>query len=265
MLALALLGACLQSEARVGPDEGEGRVVEVDVIARVDRPGQPAAWTARARQGPPAPEGDPIPPGVCRKAAPEVVPPGERFAEEVRVTGPTGTSLDWDDERGVYVATGPRRTADPAWVVGDVQWRDADGRLRIAEGVVRFGAQPEVTVVERDPEGGVQLRWDPETVGHVQVLANGPAGPLVCAADGAGIDLPWWAVPPRGGSVLLRSTHERGAVFEGDDRVRVRSTLERVVPLDVPDTSSAHEEPVPAPAPTPGIRRATRTAKSPLG
>lgn len=265
MLALALLGACLQTGARTSRADAEGRLVEVDVTARVERPGHPAAWTARARVGPAAPEGEPIPPGVCRKAAPEVVPPGERFAEEVRVTGPTGTALAWDDERGVYVATGPRRTADPSWVVGDFHWREPDGRLRIAEGVVRFGAQPEITVVRRDPEGGVTLRWDPETVGHVQVLASGPAGDLVCASNGAGIELPWWAVPPRGGTVLLRSTRERVAVFDEDERVRVRSILERVVPLDVPGTSSAHEEPTPAPAPTPGIRRATRAAKSPLG
>lgn len=261
VFGLVLLTACTTSAPEVARADVD-RVVDVLVAARVEQAGQPAAWTAQLRMGPP-PTSEPVVPG-CRPWQPPADEPGEQGAVEVRITGPAGARLVWDPARGLWATGGPRRAVDPAWVVGDVQWREPDGRLRVAESAVRFGAMPVVTQVARDDEGAVQLRWDPATVEAVEVHVDGPGGPLVCTGDDGGVDLPWWAVPPSGGTVILRSTGERLMLLDGEVGVRARSTLEVRVPLDRPGTSAVEELPPRRGTPsTP--RRYGRTARNITG
>lgn len=261
MLGPLLLFACDLAPAEPAAATPQ-RVVEIEVNARVEQAGQPAAWTATVRMGPPSVELPPRP--ACMRPAERVPDPGDRGATEVRLTGPASALLVWDEERGLWGAPGPRRSVDPTWAVGDVQWREASGRLYVAEGAVRFGAAPVVTAVDRDEEGAVHLRWDPETVGEVLVGVSGPAGDLSCPAEAGGIDLPWWSVPASGGHVILHSTRERLQVLEGGIGVRTRTTLELRVPLDEPTRSSV-EEPPPRRGPPTTPRRLTRGARSPSG
>lgn len=264
VLGPLLLFACDLNPAE--PDElvvaGPERAVEIDVIARVEPSGQPAAWTGTVRMG--APSAEPLAHLACRRPAERRPEPGERGATEVRLTGPASAVFVWDEERGVWGAPGPRRSVDPTWAVGDVQWREPSGRLRVAEGAVRFGSAPVITAVERDQEGAVHLRWDPGTVGEVLVGVSGPAGDLVCPAEAGGIDLPWWSVPASGGHVILYSTRERLQVLEGGIGVRTRTTLELRVPLDEPTRSSVEEMP-PRRGPPTTPRRLTRGPRSPAG
>lgn len=230
--------------------------LEVEVTARVATPGQPATWTVAAGRSLAIPDPTPAP-GTCRRAAePATATPG---ADRIELLGPVSASLRWSPARGTWETEGPRRWLDPAWSISDLRWVDEAG-AHTAEDVVRFGGLPEPTRVERQREGGVTVQWAPGSAAMVSVLAVGPAGALLCEVGEGTVDLPWWAVPAEGGAILLRSTREYTTAVDGG-LVRVRATLERVVPLDQPDGTFVEEKPAaPAkPAPTePGQRRVYR-------
>lgn len=272
MLALNfLLLACTQ--APEPPVEAPAQRLEVEVTARIIAPGEPAMWTAVARgasEPPLTPQ--PLASGVCRRidgpGAPAPSPgPGPRVADGLRITGLVHANLQWDEPAGVYRAVGPRQSVDPTWGVGDLAWRDAAGGSGVAEGVVRFGALPSVRFVQREEEGGVRLAWDPATVEEAQIVVTGAGGALVCGVGAAGVRLPWWAVPPVGGSVVLRTTRSRGAQLDEGVLVRARSTLELVVPLDAPSAASSLLRALPAPVPIPRatLRRGGRPLRNPAG
>jgi hypothetical protein len=92
----------------------------------------------------------------------------------------------------------------------------------------------------------------------VSILAIGPAGAMLCEASDGSVELPWWSVPADGGSVLLRSTREYTTAVDGA-LVRVRATIERVVPLDDPAGTIVDEAPRPGvPQAPPPVRRVAR-------
>jgi hypothetical protein len=265
-VVILALGACGGASPPIEPPPD---ALDVEVGARVGAPGVPAAWSARAAWGPttPAPR---FRPGVCRRPETGVSAPeakGAPVAEAVTVKGPAEARLVWDHAHGLFTAEGPRQMLDPAWGIGDLQWSTSDGASHSAEGVVRFGAMPEVTRVTRDREGNVSLAWDPATVRDPEVHVRGPGGELVCGARADGTQLPWWAVPAYGGEVVLRSSHAETGVIDGT-LLRVRSTLERIVPLDAPGGTTANEKLPPPPRNTPTTpipRRLLRAPRSPMG
>ena len=239
--------------------------LHVEVAARVGTVGVPAAWSAHAAWGA-SPLVDARGPGVC--GAPDAVVQNlpSALVESVQLTGPAAATLTWDDAHGLFTAEGPRQTLDPAWGIGDLHWQGAEGESYLAEGVVRFGAMPEITQVSRDREGGITLAWDATTVSQPEISVRGPAGELVCGAGPGGVTLPWWVVPASGGEVVLRSTHVERGLVDGV-LLEVHSTLERVVPLDQPAGTTADEKPLPSrgpPVPA-GPRRVQRAARKPVG
>ncbi|MFZ5476316.1 MAG: hypothetical protein ACOZNI_06020 [Myxococcota bacterium] len=263
-----LAGACTPESASTPPAEAPRALVDVQIVARAEAPLAPAAWTAEVRfsvDRPPDPE--PVPEGTCRRPE-QVHLRGLAPVERVSLTAPDEVALAWREDAGAYVTAGPRRAVDAAWAVGDLRWQIGD-TARAAEGVVRFGAPPEVREVEREPEGGVRLRWD--YLEGAELLATGPAGTLRCGAGPEGVALPWWAVPARGGSVVLRAARERAVLLEDGTLVRARAVLERVVPLDAPAATTVEAAGPPAPPPTrarpmlAAPRRIARPARVPLG
>ena len=269
---LVLLGACdggfhADQDAVLGLTPSVTVVVEVESTARVREVAGAAAWTARVRMARHTGEAaERLPPNVCRPVEAANVAPGSHRAEDVTITGPGGGPLGWDAAGGDYRAAGPRRVSDPSWAIGDLRWREGAVE-RVVEGIVRFGAAPVVTRVDRDAEGAVHIRWDPHTVGETQVLAQGPAGDLVCGATSTGVDLPWWSVPALGGEVVLRSMWTRATLTERDVLVRARATLERVILLDAPPEVASEPSlllPPPGGVPT-SPRKVRRTAASPMG
>ena len=241
------------------------RALLVDVAARVGHVGSPAGWSAQATWAS-APESPPLPPGTCRPAgsARERGGRSARGADTLAITGPTPAALAWDGSGRVWTALGPRQSLDPAWSVSDLVWTDAAGEHR-AEDVVRFGGLPAVTRVTREREGHVALGWDPDTVEAPTVLVLGPGGLLECGVGPDGVVLPWWAVPAYQGEVVLRSRREASRVVDGV-LVRVRTTLERVVPLDRPAWTTAEEDtPAFSPYSQHSPRRLLRRPRTPLG
>jgi hypothetical protein len=81
------------------------------------------------------------------------------------------------------------------------------------------------------------------------------------------VDLPWWAVPPSGGSVVLRTTRTRVTETSDHRHVRASSTLELEIPLDSPPAASDETRPLPTrPAvPRGGPRRIGRPVRNPVG
>ncbi len=266
MGSFLLLVGCAAPEPVVLAPLAAGEALEVDLVARVATPGSPAAWTARAGWLAGVSSASP-PIGMCRRPSDATPPRGTRRADSLAITGPIDATLIWQEAQGVYSVEGPRQAPDPAWAVGDLRWVDDAGRAHLAESAVRFGALPEITRVVRDREGAVELAWDPGTVRDPEIRVRGPGGELVCGAGAAGTTLPWWSVPAFGGEVVLRTTHLQAGTIDGV-QVRVRSTIERVVPLDRPEGTTAEEEPgTPArrPAPLPPPRRLTRPGRVTVG
>jgi hypothetical protein len=264
----AWLCGCARPEAPPSIVGETKSLVEVQVVARMEAPLAPAAWTAEVRFTPTVPpDPEAVPPGVCRRVEGHAVP-GEASAERVTLTAPDAVELPFRAEAGVYETTGPRRAVDAAWVVGDLRWQSGDTTW-VAEGVVRFGPPPEVRSVVREPEGGVRFRWDP--LEQAEILATGPAGSLRCGVGEEGVSLPWWTVPARGGHVVLRTARERAVVLSDGTLVRARAVLERVIALDEDPatTVEAAGEPEPASirtrAPSLVPRRIARPARTPLG
>lgn len=223
--------------------------VQVEVVARLTDPGS-AAWSATARVGSvavPSPN-----PGECRPEGPAAHEADGPVVDGIRVTGPTRGDLTWDELRSQWRLAGPQRSADPTWGVGDVELTVDGTRTRATE-AIRFGAAPQVQSVERDPvTGSVTLTWDPQSMDVAQVRVEGPAGLVVCGTSGAGLTLPWWAVPAKGGLVVLRSTRERWTGLGNGVVVQVRAAIERVVPLDEPREQAREQAPGhPAPDPRP--------------
>lgn len=242
-------GAPQQSpdEATIAPVP-PAAVVQVEVIARLTEPGS-AAWSATARVASLA-----TPPtiaGECRPPEPAPHEPDGPVVDGIRTTGPTRANLTWDDGQAQWRLAGPQRAADPTWGVGDVELTVDGTRIRAAE-AIRFGAAPLVESVERDPaDGSVTLTWDPRSVDVTEVRVEGPAGLIVCGAQGSRLVLPWWAVPAKGGQVVLRSTRERWTALGNGVVVQVRAAIERVVPLDEPREQARERAPGP---PTPDPR-----------
>ncbi len=263
--------------ALIGCGEGGGPAVAeqpgmpalfVEVAARVGEAGAPAGWTARARWTAPEPART-LAPGECRRAgtargAPEGPVRGDRVAGEMLILGPTPATLAWEAASGAWTAVGPRQSLDPAWSVSDLAWTDDDGEHR-AEDAVRFGGVPAITRVMREREGQVILGWDPGTVEEPTVLVSGPGGLLECGVDRTGVTLPWWAVPAQGGEVVLRSSREESNLVDGV-LLRVRTTIERRIPLDRPVWTTAEEERPDFEAYSPhGPRRLQRRPRQPVG
>jgi hypothetical protein len=265
ILGLLTFLACDGESVHGGPLRTDEAVqaLSVDMTARVTAPGAPAAWTAQAVwEGPTAPR--PLPVGVCRHPT-DALPVGPVGAESLDIAGSAEASLVFDPERGAWEALGPRRVLDPAWSVADVAWVDAGGLPHRAEDVVRFGGLPDIIRVERDREGAVTVGWDPETVGATEVRVSGPAGALVCGTGPDGTTLPWWVVPAYGGEVVLESVWENRALVDGV-LVRVRTRLQRVIPLDRPNGTTAEEkEPRFRPYTPQGPVRLVRPARHPVG
>jgi len=237
--------------------------LSVDLTARVGDAGAPAAWTAQAAWASPL-STPPLSVGVCRHPF-DALPAGPHGAESVEIADTTAASLVFDARRGSWDVLGPRRVLDPAWSVADVQWVDLDGLPHRAEDVVRFGGLPEVDRVERDREGAVRIGWDPETVGATELRVSGPAGALVCGTGPEGATLPWWVVPAYGGEVVLESVWENSALVDGV-LVRVRTRLQRVIPLDRPNGTTAEEkQPTFRPYTPQGPVRLVRPARRSLG
>lgn len=244
-------------------DEGPA-VFSVEIAARVGEVG-PASWAARATWGPQAPAA-PLGAGECRPAgsARARAPRGARGVDGVAIRGPMDARFDWKGELGTWTVEGPREALDPAWSIGDLRWSDERGEHR-AEGVVRFAGVPKVEAAVREREGDVRLAWDPSTVHEASVLVAGPGGLLECGVSEGGVRLPWWAVPAHGGEVILRTSRDRVEVVN-EVFLRVRTTIERPIPLDLPAWTTAGDE---APAFEPysphGPRRLYRKARTPVG
>lgn len=268
-ILLALLGALggwFPVDASVpATPEPPPRVLELAVVARVEGAAGAGAWTAEAWMGSaPTVSGPEAAPGECLRPRP-AADAGAEGARSMRIVGTTGADLVWDARGGRYRSAGPKRAADAGWGVGDLRWIDRDGRAHVAEGVVRFGAVPTVRGVARDGEGNVHLRWAADPRERVEVHVNGPAGALVCGTAGDTVELPWWTVPARGGSVVLRVVRERVARPEGAATVRVRSVIERVVPLEGTSADGADAMPPAPPATPPKPRRVGFAARPTVG
>lgn len=279
LAALACGGRGDPASGSVGAQGEVKPTLRVDITARMREPGTPAAWTAQAVWGP-ASERHPPSPGVCRPveavrstgsaSVPGVVgglagvggrlmAPAGGVAPVAAVVGPTSAPLAWEGGE-TWSAAGPRQSLDPAWSVSDLAWRDAAGE-HLAEDIVRFGGVPDVTRVVREREGDVELAWDVGTVDTVQVWVAGPGGLLECGVgDGVAV-LPWWAVPPVDGELVLRSWRLTVQEMNGV-RLEVRTAIERVVPLDQGAGTTAEEEPsfqMDSPSPRRVLRRARPT------
>lgn len=263
LFALAALIGCGGETAEPAAD-AEVRVVSVEVAARVGDVAEPAGWAARVVWAPPVPE-PALAPGECRPAGRARAPAarGERGASGMQVRGPTAAELSWDGEQGIWSARGPRQALDPAWSVSDLAWSDGSGE-HLAEGAIRFAGVPAVEQVVRAREGQVTLTWDPDSVHEASILVSGPGGVLECGvADGA-VTLPWWAVPAVHGEVVLRTSRETSELVD-DVLLRVRTTIERVVPLDRPAWTTAEEAPEFEAYSPHGPRRLFRKARTPVG
>ncbi len=231
---LPLLLACAPAElapaappARVEARDHR-RTLGVDVVVRVDGEA-PGAWTATAVEGA-GPAHEALPSGRCVRAG-AAAPTTTGDVDELHLVG----AFDAEFERATgnaWAVRGPRGTVDASWAVADLTWRSGTHSAR-TEGLVRFGPVPALHVVSRELDGGVVLRWDPTGVGEARVRVVGPAGALTCGADVGGAELPWWAVPARGGTVTVETTRVR-QVAVGSRSVWGRATFERVVRLDVP-------------------------------
>lgn len=235
----------------------------VDVVARVGEPGAPAAWAARAAPTASA-AGTVLAPGECRRTAPANDTAGVSELEALAIGGSTPAVLAWDRASGAWSAPGPRQSPDPAWSVSTLTWTDGAGEHK-APDIVRFGGVPAVTRVTREREGAVTLAWDPGTVESPSVIVAGPAGLLECGVGAEEVVLPWWAVPANGGAVVLRSTRSESQLVDGV-LLQVRTTIERVVPLDRPAGTTAGEEtPDFEPYSPNGPRRVVRRTRTPIG
>ena len=192
---------------------------------------EPVAISAsvQTRTGPPIQTSDPAP-GVCVPEEPPEQPAGQAqaFAGAMELRMPEPLWLPWDGEHRAFLLAGPQVGPVPDWTVADLRWVEGIKRVEVP-GAVRLAEAPRP--VERRPDGGVRLRWEADA--PVDVRTQG----LVCGGARDGVDLPWWAVPAKGGEIVLRSirTHRSRA---GERLVVGRAVMERVVPLDVlPDVA----------------------------
>lgn len=229
----------------------------LDVVARVTEAGAPASWFAQIAP----PLGASAPSAGCSR----VVPPGASLPtfDAVVLTRPAATPLTWSEREGRWRTAGPHQVADPSWSVGDVLVT-VGGDSLLAEGALRFGGMPRVLAAERQTEGGVRLAWDPATTDDVEIYVVGPAGELRCAAGDGEATLPWWAVPADHGEVILRSRREREAELPDGTLLRVRATIERVLPLDVPNVQAAEPPSLPGPPARPREQRRSSRPPRPI-
>ena len=153
---------------------------------------------------------------------------------------------------------GGLRTSDPSWTVADLRWSHGDALgERTLSRAVRFGPSPKITAVFVDTDG-LHLRWDPQSVEAAELALTGPDGEVRCGVGSAGVVLPRSSLP-QGGEVRLRSTHTHAEQASANLRVKVRATIERLIPLDVAPAEVAPSALPPAPmgpnlGPIPGRR-----------
>lgn len=213
--------------------------VEVQVVTR-QAGDEPVAISVsvQARTGPPVQISGPAP-GVCVPEAPaQAVAQEQAFAGAMELRMPELMRLPWDGEHRAFLLAGPQVGPVPDWAVADLRWVEGTEQIEVP-GAVRLGEAPRPLRVERRPDGGVRLRWEADA--PVDVRTQG----LVCGGARDGVDLPWWAVPAKGGEIVLRSSRTHRSLA-GERLVIGRAVMERAVPLDAPPEVA----PVQAPAPT---------------
>lgn len=227
---LHLLLACASPPVESPLPPPIDQVVDVVVTARTSEAG--GVWTAAATVRPwPAAHRRPPAPGVC-----EPLPGPDAGLDDytaLRIVGPEALELRWEPELGRLIAPGPRRAGDPAWQVADLRWSQANGAEGEVIGALRFGAAPLVTAVERTRDGGVKLAWSPMSGAEIEVLTTSPAGALRCGALRDGAELPWWAVPALGGTVVVRASRDRSTTVDRT-MFHTHAIIEVPVSLDAP-------------------------------
>lgn len=239
LAALSLIG-CLTPAARVSATDPSELVVHI--VARVLAPAAPAAWEASATSEGVARER--LMPGECVSVPDGPTRPLPQAVKSLRLQGAIeGTLLLGTD---AWRTAGGLRTADPAWTVADLRWSrgDALGERTLSR-AVRFGPSPKVTAVFAD-SAGLHLRWDVLSVEEPEIALTGPDGELRCGTGSAGVVLPHWTVAD-GGVVRLRSTHTHSEEASANLRVKVRATIERLIPLDESPAEVAPSALPPAP------------------
>lgn len=238
----------------------EAELMELEVVARVGGEAEGAWWASAGAAADSFAPG----PGSCRpveRPAEEERPPA---LDHLRLVGPLEGELVATAEGG-WETAGPRALTDPAWAVGSVAWRRGAVET-VGADALRFGAVPVVTRADRGPRGDVDLAWEADASDRVRIRVQGPAGLVECGVDGARARLPWWAVPPRGGEVAVRSERSVELPLEGGQRLRIRAVIERMVPLDSPPESASRPITEPAapilPREPPRARRGPRPVRS---
>lgn len=245
---LAMLLACTNAVSSVSGLRPYPEVAVLTVAARHEGE-KPLGLSAQLWRGSSGERESAPRPGECERVRPAEA--GTPFASQVQVRLGSSLSLPWIESVGRYAAVGPLRGMDPAWNVGDLRWV-AEGQSHEFSGLLRFGAEPQITGVSRRLDGGVTLSWNAADAGQLELQSMG----LRCGATREGAELPWWAVPAQGGEVVLRSTRVQSQM-EGDTLVVARAVIETVIPLDRPVEESAGKEPV-TPEPAPKLRPTPR-------
>lgn len=232
---LVFLLACAPEPADVPawPRVGD----QVDVVLHARRGPDETAWSATVGVNP-----EPSPP--IRACGPEPrVRPGERGFAGMEVDVPAVAPLAWVESTGRWQAEGPRASVDPSWAVGSVFWTLASGTRVEAAGAARFGDNAQVRAIAREDDGSLRVFWD-ATDDQVSVLSHG----IECFGNKTSVRVPWWAVPPAGGAVIVRTARSRTTIVPDLAVVRVRAVIEQVLPVDVPLTTQGQplpEAPVP--------------------
>ena len=247
-----LLMACNQASSSMATLPTVPRVAILTVTARHEGE-KPLGLAAQLWEGSGG-EREVMPrPGEC------VRPPnregGEAFASRVQVRLGSVFTLPWTEAAGRYGAVGPLKGMDPAYSVGDLGWV-SEGESHELAGLLRFGAEPQITGAVRRSDGGVSLSWKAVEAGQLEVQSMG----LVCGATREGAEIPWWAVPAGGGEVVLRSTRIQSRM-EGERLVVARAVIETVIPLDRSVEESATQERI-SPPTTPARRPVARRKPS---
>lgn len=222
--------ACAPQPADVPAWPRVGERVDVELLAR--RGVAETAWFASVAVNPEA-----SPPR--RACGPEARKrPGEKGFTGVSIEVPAVAELHWSERAGRWEAEGPRASVDPTWAVGSVAWVQAGGGRVTADAAARFGGDAQVRAIYREDDGSLRVFWD-ETEDEVSVLASGTE----CFGDRTSVRVPWWAVPPAGGAVVVRTARTRTTIVPDVAVVRVRAVIEQVLPLDVPLTTKGQPLP----------------------
>ena len=243
LIALFIFG-CHSPAQTVGQSVEHRANLSLDVVARVAAPGAAAAWDATTSLDPSV---SVLLPGECevRSVAVLAAAPAPALGS-LRIAGAiNGTLLGG---QGHWKTASGLGASDPAWSVADLLWSGLDerGEQRVPR-AVRFGPSPRVRELERRPDGGLFLRWDPQSVEHGEVAVTGPAGEARCGVGTGGVVLPAWVLPSEGGEVRLRSVRVHEEDASAELRIRVRAVLERVIPIDAPPAEVAPMALPPAP------------------